>query len=146
MPVLAKFTKDPEAVLDYTIRWGAPQWQAAQSYTRRDVVYNVADATYYECKITHTSGGALSDDKAKWKALEDLWLDGEAGEQIAGAATWSVPSGLTLDAQSEDGYTATAWFSGGTAGQSYEIVCHIVSDNVPAREDDRTVKITVKER
>jgi hypothetical protein len=94
MAVLATFTKDPDAVLDYTIDW--------------------------------------SD-----------WLTG--AEELT-AAAFTVPTGITKDSEEKTTTTATVWLSGGTAGESYEITCHITTNNTKPREDDRTIKIKMKEK
>lgn len=88
---LAKFEKDPDAVLDYTVDW-AP----------------------------YLGGDTIS------------------------AVEWIVPEGLTLDTQEEDDTTATAWLSGGTAGEDYEVVCRVTT--VGGRIDDRTIVIRVREQ
>ena len=86
-----KFTKDPQAVLDYVIDWSA-------------------------------------------------WL----GEDTISASEWTVPDGITLDSDSFTDTTATAWLSGGTAGESYDVTNEIVTDG--GRTDDRTITIQVKQK
>lgn len=85
------FTKDPTAVLDYTIDW-----------TR--------------------------------------WL---AGDQIA-TSEWLVPAGLTKMADSKTASSATAWLSGGTAGQSYTVTNRITTS--AGRMEDRSFIAKVEER
>lgn len=83
-----------------------------------------------------------------WKALTNNsgpsdWL--EAGETIS-TYTVTAETGLTVDSDEliNADTTVKAWFSGGTAGQSYKVVCHIVT--TADREDDRTMTIPVMER
>lgn len=53
-------------------------------------------------------------------------------------------SGLTLVSDAETDGVIIVWLSGGSAGESYEVECSIVtSDN---REDTRTIEIDVQER
>lgn len=68
------------------------------------------------------------------------WLDTDT---IA-SSTWTVADGITKDSDSNTTTTATIWLSGGTAGTTYELLNHIVTN--AGREDERTVKITVKQK
>lgn len=145
MAVLETYTKDPDAVLDYTIRWGAPVWVTATGYARYDYVWNAVDGLYYQCKTPHTSQTTFDDDSDKWKKKGDLWLDPVVDEKIT-AADWTVPAGLTLDNQSNDGYKATAWISGGVIDTEYEVSCEITTGNTPSRVDERTITLAVEER
>jgi len=146
MAVLDTYEKDPDAVLEYSIGWGAPPWTTTTQYNRRNVVWNPADGLWYDCIVPHVAGATLEDDSDNWEERdEDLWLDGITDEQI-NSATWNVPTGITKDSDSDDGYVATVWLSGGTPGESYEITCHIQTDNSPPRHDDRTIKVKIKEK
>lgn len=71
------------------------------------------------------------------------WLEDD--ETIA-TATVTVPAGLTKeDAEvSDDGKSVIVWLSGGTAGTSCGVVCHIVTTQ--SRTDERTMTIAVQER
>lgn len=73
------------------------------------------------------------------------WLDTDNSEEID-TITWTVPSGLTKDSQSNTTTVAAIWLSGGTDEEDYEVVCHIKTNNSPAREDDRTITIQCRER
>jgi hypothetical protein len=61
------------------------------------------------------------------------------GETIS-SVTWTVPNGLTKVSQANTTTTATAVLSGGTAGQQYEVLCHITT-TPGGYEDDRTIII-----
>jgi hypothetical protein len=100
-----RYTKDPNAVLDYKFDWAA---------------------------LTNQTG-------------DSNWL--QDGETIV-SETMTVATGLTLDSGviSDSGTSVTVWLSGGTAGTAYNVTCHIVTSNVPAREDDRTIQIRCAER
>ena len=86
------FTKDPDAVLDYTIDWS--DWLAS-------------------------------------------------GETIS-TSTWTIPTGLTEDSETETTTTATVWLSGGTEGTSYTITNEIVTSQ--SRTANRSLYIRVEER
>lgn len=138
--------KDPDAKIDYTIRWGAPAWLTATAYVYGAWVYDTTDGKFYRCIVGHTSGAARTDDKKKWTLQKKrLWLDPETDEQIT-TAVFTVPAGLTKESETNDGYTATVWLSGGTAGTTYKVTCRITTDNATARIDDRTIEIPVVER
>ena len=69
----------------------------------------------------------------------------ETAETIT-TATWTVPSGLTKDSESNTNTTATVVLSGGTAGETYEITSNIVTNNTPARTYERGINLDVRER
>lgn len=64
----------------------------------------------------------------------------ETGEAIA-SSTWTVPTGITEVTTSNTDTKGTIWLSGGTLGQTYELVNRITTDNNPARIDERTIVI-----
>lgn len=70
------------------------------------------------------------------------WLTGEA--DTAASATWIVPTGLTQASTSLSGGKATIWLSGGTNGSDYSVTCRLTTTG--GRTDDRTLRITVRER
>lgn len=51
---------------------------------------------------------------------------------------------VVVDSSSFTDTDATAWLSGGTAGTTYLITCHISTDG--GREDDRTLKLKIVQR
>lgn len=57
--------------------------------------------------------------------------------------TITEEAGITLDSHSNDANTVTVWLSGGTAGESYEVECKIVT--VGGRTAERTMMIPVEE-
>ena len=71
------------------------------------------------------------------------WSDWLGTDTIA-ASTWTVPSGITKDSDTNTTTTATFWLSGGTAGENYKLVNHIVT--VGGREDDRTITVQVRNK
>lgn len=88
-----KFTKDPDAVLDYEWDWAA--WLTPVSDT-----------------IT--------------------------------TATFLPDPGITVEATSHSATAAIAWISGGTKGNSYNVVCRIVTTE--GRTDDRTYTFKIEDR
>jgi hypothetical protein len=69
------------------------------------------------------------------------WL--AAGETISSFDT-TIPTGLTLDSESNTNTAVTAWLSGGTVDTGYKVICHIVTSE--GREDDRSIYINVRQR
>lgn len=63
-----------------------------------------------------------------------------SGVTISSVA-WTVPTGLTSEAVSNTTTTATIRLSGGTLGETYQVVCRTTWSN--AEIDDRTIKIRV---
>lgn len=68
------------------------------------------------------------------------WLDADT----ISAHTVTAPTGLTVASSSRTSTAVTAWLSGGTAGTSYAVVCHVTTAG--GRQDDRTVQVTVEDR
>jgi hypothetical protein len=86
---------------------------------------------YYEC----TTAGRTSGHYPDWPREEGLTVqDGSAvfttrhptalGLSIS-SATWTVPSGLTLDSQTQVGLVAFVTLSGGTNGVDYDVLCRM---------------------
>lgn len=55
-----------------------------------------------------------------------------------------VPAGITLDNATRTTAKVTAWLRDGTVGVTYPVTCHIVTNQ--GREDDRTIRVAVRER
>jgi len=87
----AQHWKDPDAILDFAVDWGA-------------------------------------------------WLD----DDTIVTATWVVPAGLTMTAESHTATTHTIWLSGGAARHSYAVTSRITTSG--GRADDRTFNVNVAER
>jgi hypothetical protein len=71
------------------------------------------------------------------------WL--QAGEVIT-SSTWINPDSITINSNAYLSETTVVWVSGGTAGKSYRLTNRIVTNNSPARTEDRTLLIEVQER
>ena len=80
---------------------------------------------------------AILDYKLDWSK----WLS--ADDVIVSATAVSDDPALTVDAVSSAASETVFWLSGGTAGSSYKVLVHIVTEG--GREDERTVVITVKD-
>lgn len=72
-----------------------------------------------------------------------LWVDRLDGDTIS-ASSWTVPSGITRVTDSFTDTITTIWLSGGTVGERYEFVNHIVTAG--GREWEKTVYIRIRER
>lgn len=66
----------------------------------------------------------------------------DSGDTIS-TDTWTVPSGITEDNNTNTTTTATVWLSGGTAGAKYLIQCQVVT--VQGRTKDRQFRVYVME-
>jgi len=71
------------------------------------------------------------------------WSDWLVADTIS-SASMTVTTGLTLDSESNDTTTHTAWLSGGTAGTDYTMTSRIVT--AAGRTVDRSVTIHIAER
>lgn len=80
---------------------------------------------------------AILDYSFVWTA----WLD--TGETIT-ANTVTVETGLTKGDVTTSDNTITVWLSGGTAGEDYDVTCHITTSDT--RQDDRTMTIKCRQR
>lgn len=68
------------------------------------------------------------------------WL----GSDTISASTWTVPTGITKDSDTNTTTTTTIWLSGGTAGEAYTLTNRIVTAG--GRTSDRSIVVYVKER
>jgi len=69
------------------------------------------------------------------------WL---AGDVIATATVTTDDASVTVSGVMHDDTRVTAWVSGGTAGKSAWLKCHITT--VAGRQDDRTMMLAVTQR
>ena len=70
------------------------------------------------------------------------WSEWLGGDPIA-SVIWSVPAGITKTLQTQTDTRATAWLSGGTAGQSYAIGCRITTQ--AGRTAERSFRVICRE-
>jgi len=72
------------------------------------------------------------------------WTDWLAGDTITTSA-WSVsPAGLTAVTNSKNGGVTTVWLSGGTVGQTYQVVNSVIT--ALGRIDQRTLLVAIQDR
>jgi hypothetical protein len=74
------------------------------------------------------------------------WSNWLTGSEIISSFALDVPSGLTLDSSSNDNTSVTAWISGGTVNTKYAVGCEITTNSSPARVDERSITIKVRQR
>ena len=68
----------------------------------------------------------------------------EDGADTIALSTWTVPTGITQDSESETTTTATIWLSSGVDGTDYDCANKIVT--AAARTYERTITIQVRNR
>jgi len=68
------------------------------------------------------------------------WL----GTDTISSSSWTVPTGITKDSDTNTTTTATIWLSGGTEGAEYRVTNQIVTTD--GRTDERSIIIKVDER
>lgn len=66
------------------------------------------------------------------------------GSDEISTVTWTVPVGITKNSDTISDAIAVIWLSGGTAGQSYDIGCRVVTTG--GRTFDETVTLSVSSR
>lgn len=74
------------------------------------------------------------------------WTDWLTDTEVISTSTWTVPTGITMDSDSETTTATKVWLSGGTAGTTYTITNKIVTDSSPARTEERSHIIMVENR
>jgi hypothetical protein len=72
------------------------------------------------------------------------WSEWLADGETIVASVWTVPAGITKDSDSFTDTVSSIWLSGGIAGTNYDVVNHITTS--AGRQDDRTIKIRVRNR
>lgn len=69
------------------------------------------------------------------------------GTKTISAATWTIPSGLTKESESNTTTTASVILSGGAVNAEYNCICRITFGSTsPAEQDDRTIKVIIKQK
>lgn len=79
---------------------------------------------------------AVLDYQVDWSA----WLDGDT----ITTSEWIVPDGIVKDSDSHTDTAATIWLSGGTLNTTYLVTNRITT--AAGRTDDRTIRITIRDR
>lgn len=146
--------KDPNAELDFALRFGAVDWLTATTYEIHDIVRDAANGHYYRSQELHVSGASREADTAKWKKIDPLWLrPGEtvsSHEVIVTETTGAeVPALLKVHAtkgssEFSDGQGVTIWLDDGTDGLRYDVTVRVTTSI--GRIDDRSFRIKMEER
>ena len=71
------------------------------------------------------------------------WMDGVTDTIDSVVIT---ASGVAVDSIVPSGDVVTVWVSGGTPGEVATVTCSVTTNSTPARKDDRTIYLIVKER
>ncbi len=79
---------------------------------------------------------AVKDYTIKWAK----WLNTDT----ISTSTWIADSGITVDSDTNDTDSATAWLSSGTEGNTYTVTNRIVT--AAGRTEDRSIKIVMVEQ
>lgn len=80
----------------------------------------------------------LADDGANDGSTTDTgWLQGDTISSV----TWTVPTGITKDTNTNTTTKATIWLSGGTAGTDYLITARFVTASGRAHDVSLLVKV-----
>lgn len=74
------------------------------------------------------------------------WSDWLADGETIASQTVDTETGLTEESIAASSSAVTVWVSGGTVGNQYSVACKITTDNNPARVDERTIDIAVKQQ
>lgn len=73
------------------------------------------------------------------------WTGWLADSETISSAAVTTPTGITKSTpETINAGRVTAWFSGGTEGQSYDVACAIITSQ--GRVDERTIRIRVTNR
>lgn len=84
------------------------------------------------------------DPDARLDYTVDWGASGWLGADTIASVAWTVPAGLTSDANTSTTTTATIWLLGGTASTDYTVTCRITT--AAGRIDDRSLLIQVRSR
>lgn len=73
------------------------------------------------------------------------WTDWLNGDEIS-SMSYTADTGLTVETAmcTETTTSSILWVSGGTLGESYEVVCRVTT--AAGRIDDRTLKFKIKQK
>jgi hypothetical protein len=144
--------KDPNVPATYSIDFH----DAVVREPRRDYDFTAAQFVrpqkgtgfYYEC----TTAGRTSAHYPQWpRAASETVTDGSvvwtarhptaSSIPSISSVTWTVPTGITKDSQSEVGRVAFVTLSGGTDGVDYDILCRMTPSSGNVIEQTITVQV-----
>lgn len=74
----------------------------------------------------------------------DYQLDwsGRLGEDQISTSTWTVPTGIVKNSDTNTATVSTVWLSSGTLGTSYDLVNRVITTG--GRTMDQTVRIRIR--
>ena len=129
--------KDPNVTATYTIDWHDEliiealrehefdNGQVVQAQRDTGFYYECTTAgrtsAYYPREWPRAAGQTVSDGSVVWTCRHPSSVT----VPLVQSAAWTVPSGLTLDSQSESGTLTNAALSGGVDGVDYEVTCRM---------------------
>jgi hypothetical protein len=144
--------KDPDVPAVYEIDWQDElviEADRSRTFSTGDVVRAQRDTGwYYEC----TTAGRTSAHYPQWpREAEVTVTDGsvtwtarhpdDASVPSVSSADWTVPAGLTLDSQQEQGMVTYITLSGGTDGVDYDVLCSMTPSSGNVIEQTIVVKV-----
>ena len=95
-----------------------------------------------DSKIMTKDPNAVLDYGINWDAHD--WLGADTIIPGATGSVWTVETGITKITDSKTTTTTTIWLSGGTVGESYAVMNHIVTAG--GREEDCTLTIVCESK
>jgi len=81
------------------------------------------------------------------KDYEIDWSDWLQDEEVISTSAWAIVEAtpaLVIDSSQTSSFASTVWLSAGTDGENYMVTNHILTDQ--GREDDRTIRVLVREQ
>lgn len=105
--------------------------------------------------MSYKPGDTITKDPDAILDYDMEWADWLGDDEEIATSTWAITDTgdgeLDIETGSRassivDGVTARVWLSGGTPGQTYTIKNHVVTDATPAREDDRSFSVKIRQR
>lgn len=145
-------SKDPDVSAVYEIDWElelVSQAERSRYFSSGEVVRAQIDTGwYYECTTAgrtsrhypvwpRSSGETVEDGTVTWTARHP----DDASVPSVSSAVWTVPSGLTLDSQQEQGMVTYITLSGGTDGEDYEVLCRMTPTSGNVVEQTITIPV-----
>lgn len=89
---------------------------------------------------------AVLDFTINWQPWLDDVLDSLVSKSVTVSTIAGDASPLVVVQSAISGKSVVIWLSGGSAGNTYQVTCHITTASTPARQDDRSIFIKVKDR
>jgi hypothetical protein len=144
--------KDPDVEATYSIDWSrelVTEAKRDQDFTLGAFARpHLGTGFYYEATTAgrtaaryprwpRSAGETVNDGSVVWTAR----APSAATLPSVASATWTVPDGITLESQSEDGFFTHVTLSGGTDGESYELTCRMTDSNGVIREQSITIEV-----